>query len=113
MGTRQRNRQTSLWVATADRAAECVLDEAGFDAFAQMRPPESAPGRYFRLLPEGLDSERAMPGVPPTAEHPYSRPAGAYHGRVLHHADLVRGHTVGPRRSIIQRGHAGDTVGRG
>ena len=85
MGTkRQRNRQTSLWVATADLPQSAghpfyarlnrVLDEAGFDAFVEgqcaqfyadrVGRPSLAPGRYFRLLLlgyfEGLDSERAI-----------------------------------------------------
>ncbi len=81
---RQRNRQTSMWVATSDLPRSAghpfyerlnrVLDDAGFDAFveAQCAPfyaddigrPSLAPGRYFRLLLlgyfEGLDSERAI-----------------------------------------------------
>ncbi len=81
---RTRNRQTTIWVATADlpksgghpfyERLNGVLDEAGFDAFVEGRcakfyaatvgRPSLAPGRYFRLLLlgyfEGLDSERAI-----------------------------------------------------
>ena len=81
---RTRNRQTSMWVATADLPRSAghpfyerlnrVLDDGGVDAFvdAQCAPfyaddigrPSLAPGRYFRLLLlgyfEGLDSERAI-----------------------------------------------------
>ncbi len=85
MGTRRRTmRQSTMWVATTDlpRSAahpfyqrlNCVLDDAGFDAFVEgacatfyapvMGRPSLAPGRYFRLLLlgyfEGLDSERAI-----------------------------------------------------
>ena len=79
-----RDRQASMWVATADLPKSAghpfyaqlnrVLDDAGFDTFveAQCAPfyadgigrPSLAPGRYFRLLLlgyfEGLDSERAI-----------------------------------------------------
>ena len=79
-----RDRQASMWVATADlpKSAEHpfyarlnrVLDDAGFDTFveAQCAPfyadgigrPSLAPGRDVRLLLlgyfEGLDSERAI-----------------------------------------------------
>ena len=81
---RTRDRQTTLWVATADLPRSAghpfyerlnrVLDDAGFDAFvegtcakfyaATQGRPSLAPGRYFRLLLlgyfEGLDSERAI-----------------------------------------------------
>ena len=81
---RTRDRQASMWVATADLPTSAghpfyarlnrVLDDAGFDTFveAQCAPfyadgigrPSLAPGRYFRLLLlgyfEGLDSERAI-----------------------------------------------------
>ena len=81
---RKRDRQASMWVATADLPKSAghpfyarlnrVLDDAGFDTFveAQCAPfyadgigrPSLAPGRYFRLLLlgyfEGLDSERAI-----------------------------------------------------
>ena len=81
---RQRNRQTSLWVATADLPQSAghpfyerlnrVLAEAEFDTFVEgqcatfyadgVGRPSLAPGRYFRLLLlgyfEGLDSERAI-----------------------------------------------------
>ena len=81
---RTRDRQASMWVATADLPKSAghpfyarlnrVLDDAGFDTFveAQCAPfyadgigrPSLAPGRYFRLLLlgyfEGLDSERAI-----------------------------------------------------
>jgi transposase len=83
MGKKKR-RQESLWVSTADlpsspghpfyRKLNAILDEAGFDAFAEsecrgfyapvMGRPGLAPGRYFRLLMvgyfEGLDSERGI-----------------------------------------------------
>ena len=79
-----RDRQASMWVATADLPKSAghpfyarlnrVLDDAGFDTFveAQCAPfyadgigrPSLAPGRYVRLLLlgyfEGLDSERAI-----------------------------------------------------
>ena len=56
-----------------------ILDEAGFDRFAEeqcqafyapvMGRPGLPPGRYFRLLLlgyfEGLDSERGSPGARP------------------------------------------------
>ena len=81
---RKRDRQASMWVATADLPKSAghpfyarlnrVLDDAGFDTFveAQGAPfyadgigrPSLAPGRYVRLLLlgyfEGLDSERAI-----------------------------------------------------
>ena len=81
---RKRNRQTSMWVATADLPKSAghpfyarlnrVLDDAGFDTFVEAQcaqfyadgigRPSLAPGRYFRLLLlgyfEGLDSERAI-----------------------------------------------------
>ena len=81
---RKRDRQASMWVATADLPKSAghpfyarlnrVLDDAGFDTFveAQGAPfyadgigrPSLAPGRYFRLLLlgyfAGLDSERAI-----------------------------------------------------
>ena len=81
---RKRNRQASMWVATADLPQSAghpfyerlnqVLDDAGFDAFVEdqcarfyadgVGRPSLAPGRYFRLLLlgyfEGLDSERAI-----------------------------------------------------
>ena len=81
---RTRDRQASMWVATADLPKSAghpfyarlnrVLDDAGFDTFveAQCAPfsadgigrPSLAPGRYVRLLLlgyfEGLDSERAI-----------------------------------------------------
>ena len=80
----KRDRQASMWVATADLPKSAghpfyarlnrVLDDAGFDTFveAQCAPcyadgigrPSLAPGRYFRLLLlgyfAGLDSERAI-----------------------------------------------------
>ena len=73
-----------MWVPTSDlprsaghpfyRRLNHILEEAGFDAFAEaqcakfyaavMGRPSLAPGRYFRLLLlgyfEGLDSERAI-----------------------------------------------------
>jgi len=79
-----RDRQASMWVATAGLPKSAghpfyarlnrVLDDAGFDTFveAQGAPfyadgigrPSLAPGRYVRLLLlgyfEGLDSERAI-----------------------------------------------------
>ena len=85
MGKRRSGgRQRSMWVASSEvpRSAgnpfyerlNRVLDEAGFDAFAEERcakfyadgvgRPSLAPGRYFRMLLlgyfEGLDSERAI-----------------------------------------------------
>lgn len=85
MGRRERRqRQKDLWVATADlpqtaahpfyQRLNKLLDEHGFDAFAEQRcekfyapkmgRPSLAPGLYFRSLLtgyfEGLDSERAI-----------------------------------------------------
>ena len=81
---RKRDRQASMWVATADLPTSAghpfyarlnrVLDDAGFDPFVEAQcaqfyadgigRPSLAPGRYFRLLLlgyfEGLDSERAI-----------------------------------------------------
>ena len=81
---RTRDRQVSMWVATADLPKSAghpfyarlnrVLDDAGFDTFGEAQcaqfyadgigRPSLAPGRYFRLLLlgyfEGVDSERAM-----------------------------------------------------
>ena len=81
---RTRDRQVSMWVATADLPKSAghpfyarlnrVLDDAGFDTFVEAQcaqfyadgigRPSLAPGRYFRLLLlgyfEGVDSERAM-----------------------------------------------------
>lgn len=81
---RRRQRQKPLWVATADlpktaahpfyRRLNELLDEHGFDAFAErccekfyaaeMGRPSLAPGIYFRSLLigyfEGLDSERLI-----------------------------------------------------
>ena len=81
---RTRDRQASMWVATADLPTSAghpfyarlnrVLDAAGFDTFVEAQcaqfyadgigRPSLAPGRYFRLLLlgyfEGLDSERAI-----------------------------------------------------
>ena len=81
---RKRNRQRSMWVATADLPQSAghpfyarlnrVLDDAGFDTFVETQcakfsaeglgRPSVTPGRYFRLLLlgyfEGLDSERAI-----------------------------------------------------
>ena len=81
---RKRDRQASMWVATADLPTSAghpfyarlnrVLDEAGFDTFVEAQcarfyadgiwRPSLAPGRYFWLLLlgyfEGLDSERAI-----------------------------------------------------
>ena len=81
---RKRDRQASMWVATADLPTSAghpfyarlnrVLDDAGFDTFVEVQcapfyadgigRPSLAPGRYFRLLLlgyfEGLDSERAI-----------------------------------------------------
>ena len=78
---RKRDRQASMWVATADLPTSAghpfyarlnrVLDDAGFDTFVEAQcarfyadgigRPSLAPGRYFRLLLlgyfEGLDSE--------------------------------------------------------
>jgi transposase len=83
MGTRKR-RQESMWVTTSElpkspghpfyQRLNVVLDEAGFDRFAekscerfyagQVGRPSLLPGRYFRLLLlgyfEGLDSERGI-----------------------------------------------------
>ena len=79
-----RDRQASMWVATADLPKSAghpfyaqlnrVLVDAGFDTFVEAQcaqfyadgigRPSLAPGRYFRLLLlgyfEGLDSERAI-----------------------------------------------------
>ena len=85
MGKRRpRGRQRSMWVASSQLPRSAgnpfyerlnrVLDEAGFDAFAEEQcakfyadgvgRPSLAPGRYFRMLLlgyfEGLDSERAI-----------------------------------------------------
>lgn len=85
MGRRERRqRQKDLWVAAADLPRSAahpfyqrlnkLLDEHGFDAFAEQRcekfyaprmgRPSLAPGLYFRSLLigyfEGLDSERAI-----------------------------------------------------
>ena len=81
---RTRDRQATMWVATADLPQSAghpfyerlnrVLDDAGFDAFVEKQRtkfyaatvgrPSLAPGRYFRLLLlgyfEGLDSERGI-----------------------------------------------------
>jgi len=83
MGKRKR-RQGAMWLATSDlpkspghpfyQRLNVVLDEAGFDRFAekscerfyagQVGRPSLLPGRYFRLLLlgyfEGLDSERGI-----------------------------------------------------
>ena len=80
----KRDRQASMWVATADLPKSAghpfyarlnrVLDDAGFDTFVEAQcaqfyadgigRPSLAPGRYFRWLLlgyfEGLDSERAI-----------------------------------------------------
>ena len=67
---RKRDRQASMWVATADLPTSAghpfyarlnrVLDDAGFDTFIEAQceqfyadgigRPSLAPGRYFRLL---------------------------------------------------------------
>src|SRR2546425_9734267 len=83
MGTRETD-QPPLWIATSDLPASpghpfyarlnAVLDEGGFDRFAEeqcrefyapvMGRPSLPPGQYFRLLLvgyfEGLDSERGI-----------------------------------------------------
>ena len=83
MGKRKR-RQESMWITTSElpkspghpfyQRLNVVLDEAGFDRFAekscerfyagQVGRPSLLPGRYFRLLLlgyfEGLDSERGI-----------------------------------------------------
>lgn len=83
MGKRKR-RQESVWITTSElpkspghpfyQRLNVVLDEAGFDRFAekscerfyagQVGRPSLQPGRYFRLLLlgyfEGLDSERGI-----------------------------------------------------
>ena len=83
MGKRKR-RQEGMWVTAMDlpkspghpfyQRLNRVLDEAGFDRFAEKRcegfyagrvgRPSLPPGRYFRLMLvgyfEGLDSERGM-----------------------------------------------------
>ena len=83
MGKRKR-RQESMWVTASHlpkspghpfyQRLNRVLDEAGFDRFAEKRceefyagqvgRPSLLPGRYFRLMLvgyfEGLDSERGM-----------------------------------------------------
>jgi transposase len=83
MGKKKR-RQDSMWLATSDlpkspghpfyQRLNAVLEEAGFDRFAEKRcerfyagqvgRPSLLPGRYFRLLLlgyfEGLDSERGI-----------------------------------------------------
>ena len=83
MGKRKR-RQESMWMTTSElpkspghpfyQRLNVVLDEAGFDRFAekscerfyagQVGRPSLLPGRYFRLLLlgyfEGLDSERGI-----------------------------------------------------
>ena len=71
---RKRNRQRSMWVATADLPRSAghpfyerlnrVLDDAGFDTFVETQcakfyaeglgRPSVTPGRYFRLLLLGL-----------------------------------------------------------
>ena len=80
----KRDRQASMWVATADLPKSAghpfyarlnrVLDDAGFDTVVEAQcaqfyadgigRPSLAPGRYFRWLLlgyfEGLDSERAI-----------------------------------------------------
>ena len=68
---RTRDRQVSMWVATADLPKSAghpfyarlnrVLDDAGFDTFVEAQcaqfyadgigRPSLAPGRYFRLYP--------------------------------------------------------------
>src|SRR5262245_22611630 len=84
MGKRTRDRQSAMWVATADlpraashpfyRRLSQVLRDHGFDAFAEaecaqfyaktMGRPGVPPGIYFRLLLigyfEGIDSERGI-----------------------------------------------------
>lgn len=84
MGKRKRNRQPTMWVATADLPTAAshpfyarlnqLLRKHGFDDFAEaqcadfyaetMGRPSLAPGIYFRLLLigyfEGLDSERGI-----------------------------------------------------
>ena len=85
MGKRRpRGRQRSMWVASSQLPRSAgnpfyerlnrVLDEAGFDVFAEEQcakfyadgvgRPSLVPGRYFRMLLlgyfEGLDSERAI-----------------------------------------------------
>jgi transposase len=84
MGTRRREQQPTMWIATADLPRSAghpfyqhlnrVLDEAKFDAFVEkacakfyapvMGRPSLEPGRYFRSLLlgyfEGLDSERGI-----------------------------------------------------
>jgi len=83
MGKKKR-RQESMWVATSElpkspghpfyERLNGILEEAGFDRFAEKRcerfyagqlgRPSLLPGRYFRLLLlgyfEGLDSERGI-----------------------------------------------------
>jgi transposase len=83
MGKRKR-RQESMWITANElpkspghpfyQRLNAVLDEAGFDSFAEKRcerfyggqvgRPSLLPGRYFRVLLlgyfEGLDSERGM-----------------------------------------------------
>jgi transposase len=84
MGTRERDRQPTMWVATADLPTAAshpfyarlnqLLREHGFDDFAEAQcaefyadgvgRPGLAPGIYFRLLLigyfEGLESERGI-----------------------------------------------------
>ena len=81
---RRKHQQESIWVSTAElpqgpghpfyERLNRILDEAGFDAFAEkccerfyarkVGRPSLQPGRYFRLLMlgylEGLDSERGI-----------------------------------------------------
>src|SRR5512132_4065733 len=81
---RRKSEQAPLWVAATDLPGSpshpfyarlnAILDEAGFDRFAEeqcqefyastMGRPSLPPGRYFRLLLvgyfEGLDSERGI-----------------------------------------------------
>src|SRR5207244_973105 len=82
MGKRE-SEQAPMWIPTADLPVSpghpfyarlnTILDEAGFDRFAEeqcrsfyalMGRPSLPPGRYFRLMLlgyfEGLDSERGM-----------------------------------------------------
>ena len=81
---RRKRRQESMWITASElpksaghpfyQRVNGVLDEAGFDRFAEKRcerfyagdvgRPGLAPGRYFRLLLlgyfEGLESERGI-----------------------------------------------------
>jgi Transposase domain (DUF772) len=87
MGKRKRDRQPSMWVATADFPTAAshpfytrlnhLLRERGFDGFVEaqcamfyaetMGRPSLPPGIYFRLLLigyfEGIDSERGIAGA--------------------------------------------------